>query len=97
MNARAAREASAIHRRTQWFRLIWVPLATPSRVMTQDQTAGHAHESARSSYFRRKWGRLSALQRVYGQQHNHYNIILNSYNWITNAELSRLVDIHTSH
>jgi hypothetical protein len=46
-------------------------LATHSRLMTQDWLAGYMHESARSSYFRRKCGKLSALQQVYGQQHNY--------------------------
>ena len=46
------------------------PLATHSRLMTQDWLAGRVHESARSPYFRRKCGKLSALQQVYGQQHN---------------------------
>jgi hypothetical protein len=46
INARATREASAIHGREQRFRLIGVPLATPSRLMTQDQLAGLARESA---------------------------------------------------
>jgi hypothetical protein len=47
------------------------PLAAFSRHATQDRRTGRVRESARSSYFRRKCGELSALQRVYGQQHNY--------------------------
>lgn len=42
-----------------------------SRLVTQDWLAGRARESARSSYFRRKCGELSAPQQVYGQHTTH--------------------------
>jgi len=42
-----------------------------------------ARESARGSHFRRKCGSLSALQRVYGQSHNLYNMFFWLRNYVT--------------
>ena len=67
------------------FRLMRPP-ATLSRVVTQDWLAGCAHESARSSYFRRKYARLSALQQVYGHQHNHCNMFLYLHNLMSGPD-----------
>lgn len=46
-------------------------------------------ESARHSYFRRKCCSLSASQRLYGQHHNLYYMLLFPRNWMTNGPRTR--------
>ena len=72
------------------FRLMRRPLATHSRLITQDWLAGCVHESARSFYCRRRCDKLSALQEVYRQQHNHQDMFFLARN--QNAQRRRPIE-----